>query len=89
MTVPLAPILSSVRDRPELSVVIPCYNEEDNAAAIAKAVVEQMEKVSDSFDIIFIDNGSTDRTAEIVRGLCAADPRIKLIVNTRNFGQLR
>ena len=75
--------------RPELSVVIPCYNEEENAAAIAAAVVEQMDKVCASFDIIFIDNGSSDRTVEIVRGLCARDPRIKLIVNTRNFGQLR
>jgi len=75
--------------RPELSVVIPCFNEEENAAGIAAAVVEQMEKVSSSFDIIFIDNGSSDRTVDIVRGLCARDPRIKLIVNTRNFGQLR
>ena len=75
--------------QPEISVVIPCFNEEENAAAIAAAVVAQLEKVSSSFDIIFIDNGSTDRTVDIVRGLCATDKRIKLIVNTRNFGQLR
>ena len=75
--------------RPELSVVIPCFNEEENAAAIAAAVVEQMDRVSSSYDIIFIDNGSSDRTVEIIRGLCAHDPRIRLIVNTRNFGQLR
>jgi dolichol-phosphate mannosyltransferase len=75
--------------RPEISVVIPCYNEEDNAAAIAAAVVGELSTVSSSFDILFIDNGSTDRTVEIIRTLCAADPRIKLIVNTRNFGQLR
>ncbi len=80
---------SSSHPQPELSVVIPCFNEEGNAAAIALAVVEQMEKVSSDFDIIFIDNGSTDRTVDIVRDLCARDPRIKLIVNTRNFGQLR
>jgi glycosyltransferase involved in cell wall biosynthesis len=74
---------------PELSAVIPCYNEEENAAAIAAAVRDQLQKVSSSFEIIFIDNGSSDRTVEIVRGICAQDPRIKLIVNTRNFGQLR
>ena len=74
---------------PELSVVIPCYNEEENAAAIAAAAIEQMEKVSEDFEILFIDNGSTDRTVAIVRDLCARDRRIKLIVNTRNFGQLR
>ena len=74
---------------PEISVVIPCRNEEDNAPLIAQAVIEQLETVTDSFDIIFIDNESSDATVEIVRGLCARDPRIKLIVNARNFGQMR
>lgn len=76
-------------EQPEISVVIPCRNEEENAAPIAAAVIEQLDKVTSSFEIIFIDNGSTDRTVEIVRGLCAKDARIRLIVNTRNFGQLR
>jgi dolichol-phosphate mannosyltransferase len=76
-------------EAPELSVVIPCFNEEENAAAIGAAVVEQMDKVSSDYEIIFIDNGSADRTVEIIRSLCAANPRIRLIVNTRNFGQLR
>ena len=75
--------------QPEVSVVIPCYDEEENAAAIARAVATQLEKVTSSFEIIFIDNASADRTVEVVRGLCAQDPRIKLIVNTRNFGQVR
>lgn len=75
--------------RPEVSVVIPCLNEEENAQEIAQAVIAQLDSVAESFEVIFIDNGSTDRTVEIVRGLCAEDPRIRLIVNTRNFGQLR
>lgn len=74
---------------PELSVVIPCFNEEDNAAGIAAAVIAQIDLVSKDYEIIFIDNGSIDRTVEIVRSLCASNPRIKLIANTRNFGQLR
>ena len=74
---------------PEISVVIPCFNEEENADAIAKAVMAQLETITDSFEIIFIDNSSTDRTAEIIRDLCATDARIRLIVNTRNFGQVR
>lgn len=78
-----------VTPQPEISVVIPCFNEAANAAKIAAAVIGQLEKVSHSFDIIFIDNGSVDGTVEIVRGLCARDPRIRLIANTRNFGQLR
>ena len=76
-------------DQPEFSVIIPCRNEEENAAAIAAAVTEQLDRITPNFEIIFIDNGSTDRTVEIVRALCAADARIRLIVNTRNFGQLR
>ena len=75
--------------RPDLSVVIPCYNEEENAAAICHAVIAQLEPLDLSFDVIFIDNDSTDRTVEIIRGLCAVDPRVRLIVNTRNYGQMR
>lgn len=75
--------------KPEVSVVIACRNEEDNAAAIAAAVIAQLESITASFEIIFIDNQSQDRTVDIVRGLCAIDSRIRLIVNTRNFGQMR
>ncbi len=75
--------------RPDVSVIIPCYNEEDNAAQICAAAIAQLEMAGVTFDIIFIDNDSTDRTVEIIKGLCAADPRVRLIVNTRNFGQMR
>lgn len=72
-----------------LSVVIPCYNEEENAAAICAAAIAQLEPLGLSFEIVFIDNASTDRTVEIVKGICARDSRVRLIVNTRNFGQMR
>jgi len=74
---------------PEVTVCIACRNEEDNAEAIAAAVIAEMEGVGADFDIIFIDNESTDRTVEIIKQMCAMDTRIKLIVNTRNFGQMR
>lgn len=74
--------------RPEISVVIPCRNEEANAAAIAAAVIAELEAASVDFDLIFIDNASTDATVPIIRALCAQDPRIRLIINTRNFGQM-
>ena len=76
-------------EQPEISIVVPCRNEEMNAALIAAAVIEQLEPLTASLEIIFIDNASTDRTVEIIREMCAADPRIKLIVNSRNFGQMR
>jgi glycosyltransferase involved in cell wall biosynthesis len=74
---------------PDISVVIPCRNEEANAEAIAAAVISELEPLSITFDIIFIDNESSDQTVPIIREMCRRDPRIRLIVNTRNFGQMR
>lgn len=74
---------------PEISVVIPCRNEEANAEAIAQAVIAVLEPLVADFEIIFIDNGSQDRTAAILRDLCRREPRVRLIINTRNFGQMR
>lgn len=76
-------------DEPVFSVVIPCRNEEANVTAIASAVINEMEKVGEPFDLLFIDNASEDATVPLIRGMCARDPRIRLIVNVRNFGQLR
>lgn len=74
---------------PEVSVVIPCLNEEENAEAICAAVIAEMEKTDCTFELIFIDNCSTDHTVPIIRSICERDPRVRLIVNTRNFGQMR
>ncbi len=76
-------------DVADISVVIPCRNEQANAKAIAEAVIAQIERSGLTFEILFIDNGSTDATVDILRELCAIDPRVRLIVNTRNFGQIR
>ncbi|MFT4026846.1 MAG: glycosyltransferase family 2 protein [Novosphingobium sp.] len=76
-------------ERPDISVVIPCYNEEENAAAICAATIAALEPMGVSFDVIFIDNDSTDRTVEIIREICRDDLRVRLIVNSRNYGQMR
>jgi len=80
--------MSATRDV-EVSVIIPCRNEEANAEAIAAAVVAEVTKETADYEIIFIDNGSTDRTVELVKRLCEGNERIKLIVNNKNYGQLR
>ena len=77
------------RPRPDVSVVIPCFNEEENAEAICAAAIAQLEAARVGFEIVFIDNDSEDRTVSLIKQLCAADPRVKLIVNSRNFGQMR
>ncbi len=74
---------------PEVSVVLACRNEEANAEAIAAAVIAKLEPLVETFELIFIDNESSDRTVEIIKAMCARDARIRLIVNTRNFGQMR
>lgn len=74
---------------PDVSIVIPCRNEEANAVPIAEAVIAEMERTGVTFDLIFLDNASEDRTVPLLRELCARDPRVRLIVNSRNFGQLR
>ena len=80
---------ASERGAPEVSVVIPCFNEEDNVVAIAGAVAAELEALKAAYEIIFIDNASTDATVERIMTLCAADARIKLIANNRNYGQMR
>lgn len=76
-------------ERPELSIVIPCFNEEDNVRAICAAVTAAATQHARSHEIILIDNRSTDATREILRELCAGDPRIRAILNNRNYGQMR
>ena len=72
-----------------ISVLIPCYNEEENVEPIARAVTEILEKELPQYDyeLVFIDNDSQDDTRMILRRLCGENPRIKAILNARNFGQ--
>jgi glycosyltransferase involved in cell wall biosynthesis len=80
---------------PFVSVVTACYNEEDNVEEVCRRVREVMESLPPragepySYEHIFIDNASSDRTVAILRGICTTDKRVKVIVNTRNFGHIR
>lgn len=73
----------------KISVLIPCYNEEENVEPISQAVVETLERDLPQYDyeLVFIDNDSRDNTRPILRRLCGENPRIKAIFNARNFGQ--
>jgi glycosyltransferase involved in cell wall biosynthesis len=73
-----------------ISIVTPCFNEEGNVEALAARVREIFLGLPEyRYEHLFIDNASTDRTAELLRGIAAADPRVKVIVNVRNFGHVR
>ena len=72
-----------------MSVVVPCYNEEENVEALADALRAMFKKDLENYgyEIIFIDNDSGDSTRDIIRRLCAEDKGIKGIFNAKNFGQ--
>lgn len=72
-----------------ISVMIPTYNEEENARPIYEAVRNEIQKSLPEYDyeILFIDNKSQDATRAIIESICAEDSHVKAIFNCRNFGQ--
>lgn len=74
-----------------ISIVTPCFNEEAGIRGCYEAIREVFEKHLPDYELehIFCDNGSTDRTVEILRDLARENSSIKIIINSRNFGILR
>jgi glycosyltransferase, family 2 len=72
-----------------ISVIIPCYNEEENIEAMYKALKDLFDTSLKEYkyEFIFIDNDSSDNSREILRALCAKDKGLKAIFNAKNFGQ--
>lgn len=73
----------------KISVLIPCYNEVENVAAMAEAISAVMGQSlpAYSWDLTFIDNCSTDGTRDVLRRVCAERPQVRAILNSKNFGQ--
>lgn len=73
----------------KISIMIPCFNEEENVREIGAAVIEVLQKDLPSYDyeILFIDNDSSDKTRVYLREMCAKNPKIRAIFNAKNFGQ--
>ena len=73
-----------------ISILTACYNEEDNVDALVKAVAKVFEKLPQyTYEHVFIDNCSSDKTVSILRKIAIADKNVKVIVNARNFGHIR
>lgn len=72
-----------------ISIMIPCYNEEENIRGIVEAVRNEFKTNLPQYDyeIVVIDNKSKDKTREIIRTICAEDSSVKAIFNMKNFGQ--
>jgi dolichol-phosphate mannosyltransferase len=73
-------------DAPELSVVIPAMNEEENVQAMHDRLIAALESVVDGLEIVWVDDGSTDSTWSEITSLAAADPRVRGLSFSRNFG---
>lgn len=72
-----------------ISIITPCFNEEANVGELYRRISLVLDSlIQYDFEIIFIDNSSTDKTVDILKDLLKNDARIKIIVNTRNFGQI-
>lgn len=73
-----------------ISILIPTYNEEDNVVPLTEAVIDMFHEnsmIQYQYEIVFIDNNSSDETQNRIRKLCEKDLNIKAIFNAKNFGQ--
>lgn len=73
----------------KISIVSPCFNEEENVEELCQRVRKTMQTLDIDYEHILIDNASEDSTVKILRSLASQDSHIKVIVNTRNFGYIR
>lgn len=69
-----------------ISIVVPCYNEHENIQALHERTVAVMADVTSDWELVFIDNGSTDASAPMLAELAAQDSRVSVLSLSRNFG---
>jgi polyisoprenyl-phosphate glycosyltransferase len=89
--VPIEHILQKEAEMKKLvSVITPCYNEEENVEIICERVRNIFsQQLSYDYEHIFIDNNSTDETTNVLEQIISKDPKVKIIINARNFGFIR
>ena len=75
------------RTKVEISIVVPLYNEEENIELLCSSLKEAIKSLNRNTEIIFVDDGSTDRTFRLLSEFRRSDDFIKIIRFTRNFGQ--
>ena len=70
----------------KLSVVVPCYNEKEVVEATHGRLAAVLAAITPDYELIFVDDGSKDGTAELLKGICDADPHARIVRLARNFG---
>jgi len=76
-----------VAERPKFSIVVPFYNEEESIEALHAAIASALEPLAERFEMIFIDDGSRDRTFDTAVEIARRDPRVRVVKFRRNYGQ--
>src|SRR5580765_6905428 len=80
----LAPIQAS--PYPSLSIVVPLFNEEENLPELARTIFDVLGDRPEFVELLLVDDGSCDRTAEIAAELASTEPRVRLVRHERNRG---
>jgi glycosyltransferase involved in cell wall biosynthesis len=70
-----------------LSIVVPCFNEEQGLERLRSAVVDAVGSFTDDFEVLLVDDGSTDHTLAVMRRITEQDPRFRYLALSRNFGK--
>lgn len=69
------------------SIVVPFHNEEDNLPELYRRLTRVMKNLGDGYELVFVDDGSSDHTHQLLREICQQDPRVVGVRLRRNFGQ--
>jgi glycosyltransferase involved in cell wall biosynthesis len=72
---------------PGLSIVVPIYNERESVGPLHEALTHALQLLGRSYEIVLVDDGSTDGTRDVLRELAATDPHLRLVMFRRNYGQ--
>jgi polyisoprenyl-phosphate glycosyltransferase len=72
--------------KPEISVVVPCFNEDAVLPETTRRLIASLEEIGRSFEIVYVDDGSRDNTPRVLTEIYASDPRVRVVRLSRNFG---
>ncbi|MCS6873689.1 MAG: glycosyltransferase family 2 protein [Pyrinomonadaceae bacterium] len=73
--------------KPEISIFLPVYNEEENLKLLHEKIQKVLERINRKAEVIYIDDGSTDSSLRILRQIASTDERVRVIALRRNYGQ--